>query len=121
MFMTAGEIAYCAGYRTCRGGYLRGLLTGLFKLIAIFYMFDLDYHPVHSMFMEIMQTFVMEEQVYSGIEYLPVSGERTGTKISKFSGCIPYAIFFKNLMANLSVNSLSSCISSCIMLFIHIQ
>ena len=81
-------------YSTCRGGYLRGLLTGLFKLIATFYMFDLDYPPVHSMFMEIMQTFVTEEQVYSGIEYLPVSGERTGTKMSKFSGCIPFAIFF---------------------------
>ena len=59
------QTVYCAGYSTCQVGYLRGLLTGLFKLIATFYMFDLDYPPVHSMFMGIMQTFVTEEQVYS--------------------------------------------------------
>ena len=48
------QTVHCAGYSTCRGGYLRGLLTGLFKLIATFYMFDLDYPPVHSMFMGII-------------------------------------------------------------------
>ena len=84
MFMTAGEIARL--FIALDTALVEvGLLTGLFKLIVTFYMFDLDYPPVHSMFMGIMQTFVTEEQVYSGIEtegYKLLAGrERTGTKM----------------------------------------
>ena len=38
-----------------------GVLAGILKLIAAYYIFDLDYPPKYLMVMEILQTFVVEE------------------------------------------------------------
>ena len=69
LFLTAGEVAGL--YIILDMAYIQvdvsgGLTAGLFKLLAAYYVFDLAYPPVHSMFMGVIQTFVMEE-AYTGM------------------------------------------------------